>query len=161
MESSFKILTVVRRTLLCMVIGLSVACGRPDADVQAAVRAQLANDPVTAPLDLSVEVKRGVVRLSGETRTAAEQAKAIEIARSIEGVSDVISDMRVADAGLVEAIKKAFAADPVLASVPIEVDSRDGAVRLMSDQTNREQRERAVAVAKRVEGVKHVEDLMK
>ncbi len=148
-------------TLLCTVLGLSIACGRSDSEVQGAIQSQLAKDPVTAPLKLSVDVAKGVVTLAGETKTGAEQARATEIARSTEGVSDVVNAMRINDGTLADAVRKALAADPVLAGVPIEVDSRNGYVRLISNDTNRDQRERAFAVASKVDGVKEVEDRMK
>jgi hyperosmotically inducible periplasmic protein len=151
-----------RRLGLLIVTLLAGACGRSDSDVQAAVERQLAKDPLTAPLNLSVTVTNGVASLAGETTTAAEQARATELARGIEGVKNVVNQMRIDDdVLLVEGIKKALSADPLVASVPIDVDSRDGHVRLMSDQTDRAQRERAVALAKQVHGVKSVEDRMR
>jgi osmotically-inducible protein OsmY len=161
-SSSFEaVRAVARGTLLFTLMVCAAACGRPDSEVEAAVKAQLAKDSVTAPLKLSLEVRRGVVYVVGETRTFAEQERVTEIARSIEGVKDVTNAMRITDGVLVEEVKKALAADPVVASVPIDVDSRNGFVRLMSDATNREQRERAVALAKKVDGVKNVEDRMR
>ena len=47
------------------------------------------------------------------------------------------------DKVLVDAVTKALAEDAMLATVPIKVDFRDGKVRLMSDETDRAQRERA------------------
>jgi len=149
------------RAALFFAVTTVAACGRPDADVQAAVKGQLAKDPVTAPLDLTVDVQRGVVTLAGQTSTIAEQTRASEIVRSIEGVKEVTNQMSIADGLLVEAVKKALAADPLLGSVPIEVDSRNGYVRLISNDTNKEQRDRAREVAKSVGGVKGVEDRMK
>jgi hyperosmotically inducible periplasmic protein len=149
------------RALLCLAVGLAIACGRSDQDLEQAVRKQLAADPATANLDLSVSVRGGTVSLSGETRTRAEQARATEIARGTEGVTDVTNLMVISDGDVVDAVRKALAADPVLASTRIEVDSQNGIVRLMSDSTDRAQRERALAVAKAVVGVKGVEDRMK
>jgi hyperosmotically inducible protein len=150
-----------RTALVCALVSVAVACGRPDSSLEQAVRTQLEKDPMTAPLELSVAVRRGIVHLSGETRTRAEQARVLEIVRSLEGVKDVTNAMRISDGPLVEAVRKALAEDPMLASVPIDVDSRNGYVRLMSDQTSRDQRERAMAIARKVDGVREVEDRMK
>ena len=156
----FRSLVATRSILPLLVIGCA-ACGRPDADVQAAIKAQLAKDPATAPLDVSVEVRSGVATLAGNTRSQAEQTRAIELARSIEGVKDVKNEMTISDGALVEAVKKALAADPMVGSFPIDVDSTNGFVRLMSDKTDSTQRERAVTIARSVNGVKGVEDRMK
>lgn len=141
---------------------LAVACGRSDSDVKEAIEAQLAKDPVTAPLQLTVDVREGIASLSGLTRSVDEQTRAAEIARGVVGVSAVVNEMELdEDEQLITAVRRALSDDPLLASVPIDVDARDGFVRLMSDATNAEQRERAVAVARAVDGVTDVEDRMK
>jgi hyperosmotically inducible protein len=121
----------------------------------------LAVDAVTATLHLDVSVDRGVVRLIGEVSAREQQRRAIELARTVRGVKDVVDEMYLSDAAIVAAVKKTLASDPVLSSVPLEVDSSGGNIRLMSDQTNQEQRTRAVDVASKVDGVKHVEDRMR
>jgi hyperosmotically inducible protein len=102
-----------------------------------------------------------VVKLAGDTNTSAEQTRAIEIARAVKGVKDVVSEMRISDTAIVNNVKKALTADEMLAKVPIDVDSSDGYVRLMSAATNRDERQRALEVAKTIEGVASVEDRMK
>jgi hypothetical protein len=73
-----------------------------------------------------------------------------------------LDDVKAVDDGaLAEAVRKALAADALVAAAPLEVDARNGYVRLMSDATNAEQRARAVAIARSVEGVKEVEDRMR
>jgi osmotically-inducible protein OsmY len=151
----------IARCAIALLFMICAACSRPDADVEAAIKGQLAKDRATAPLELAVEVRNGVVTLAGKTRNAGEQTRAIEIARSIEGVKDVTNQMTISDGPLVEAVKKALAADPMVGSIPIDVESTNGVVSLMSDQTNRDQRERAVAIARSVDGVKGVEDRMR
>ena len=153
---------IARAWLLLIPVLISAACGRSDADTAAAVQAQLEKDPVTAPLNLSVTVSDGVASLAGEVRTAEEQHRAIEIARAVVGVSEVVNAMDMdEDLGLAAAVRSALAEDPALASVPIDVDAQDGFVRLISDATTSEQRELAVAVASAVDGVREVEDRMK
>lgn len=152
---------IARRGLVCGVIGISVACGSPDSNAEARIRTQLATDPVTAPLNLFVEVRGGVAYLSGETITRAQQERSTMIARGVEGISGVMSQLTLSDTVIVEAVRRALAADPVVGAVPIHVESRRGLVRLMSNATNEEQRKRAIALAKAVDGVLLVEDLMK
>ena len=146
----------------CALLAIFAAgCGRPDSEVASSIKQLLANDPATASLDISVVVRRGVAYLSGETTTCAEQERAIELARKVEGVSDVENHLQIKDELLAAAVKKALSAEPLLTEVPIDVDSRNGHIRLMSDRTDREHRERAVAVARNLCGVREVEDRMK
>lgn len=140
---------------------ITTACGRTDPALLSAVSAQLSADPAIAPLRLDVSVSRGVVVLQGDTNSKAEQDKAVEIARAVRGVRDVVNEMRISDESITNNVKEALASDQMLAGVPIEVDSTDGHVRLHSSETVREQRERAVQLAKAVEGVTGVEDRMR
>jgi osmotically-inducible protein OsmY len=156
-----RFLKIAPWAVVCVVLGASLACGRADSELRAEVQTKLANDAVTAPLGLKVDVRRRVVYLSGETTTRAEQQRATEIARSVDGVSDVMSEMRINDQVIVDAVKRALASDPMVASIPIDVDSDRGFVRLMSDKTTRPERERAVALAKAVDGVTEVQDRMR
>ena len=138
-----------------------VACGRTDPALLAAVSAQIAADPSLAPLRIDVSVARGVVHLRGDTNSRVEQERAVEIARAVRGVRDVVNEMHISDERIMENVKKALGGDQTLVGVPIDVDSTDGHVRLHSSQTNRDQRERAVQLAKAVEGVTSVEDRMR
>jgi osmotically-inducible protein OsmY len=140
---------------------LLVACGQPDPAIQTAVDAQLAADTVTAPVSIDISVNRGVVRLSGDVESRDQQRRAVEHARAVPGVKNVIDEMRLSDTAIVAAIKRALAADPLVGKIPIDVDSSAGNIRLRSDQTGKDDRTRAVEVASKIDGVTHVEDLMR
>jgi osmotically-inducible protein OsmY len=155
---------LLRRAVQCATVFALLAaagCGRADSDVQASVKNELARDPRTAPLALVVVVENGVATIGGETLTIGQQERALELARAVDGVKEVRNEMAIEGAVLIEAVKKALAEDAALAAVPIKVDFKDGKVRLISDQTDRAQRERAVAIARAVEGVEELEDRMK
>jgi len=62
---------------------------------------------------------------------------------------------------LADKVKDALGQDAVVGKIPIDVEAQGGLVRLSSDQTNREERERIVKIASSVEGVKEVEDRMR
>ena len=145
--------------LLCVII--PAACGRTDPAIQVDVDARLSADPATAPLSLDISINRGVVRLAGEVNSREQRRRAVELARSVDGVKDVVDEMHPSDAAIVAAVKSALSADPLVGSVPIEVDATRGNVRLMSDQTDKEQRARAMELSTKVDGVKHVEDRMR
>lgn len=139
----------------------SIACARSDADLEKAVAGRLAADPATSTLHIAVGVTRHIVFLSGMTNTPEEQQRALDVTRSVRGVGLVVNEILLNETELADEVKRALAADPLLAAVPMEVEAQDGVVRLMSEATNREQRERAVQIASAVAGVKDVEDRMK
>jgi osmotically-inducible protein OsmY len=142
-------------------VAFSTACARADSDIRADVRSRLAASSVTTNRTLSINVDNGAVRLSGRTATREEQQQAMVLARSVDGVKVVVSDMWTTNVALVKRVREALAADPMVAKIPIEVDARGDTVFLMSAQTNEEQRRRAAHTASAVQGVGRVEDLMK
>ena len=145
--------------LLC--VGVHAACGRTDPAVQIAVDQRLSADAETAPLSLDISINRGTVRLAGEVSSREQSRRAVELARSVAGVKDVLNDMHLSDATIVAAVRRALAADPLVGKVPIEIDANRGNIRLMSDQTDKAQRARAMELSAQVDGVTHVEDRMR
>jgi osmotically-inducible protein OsmY len=151
----------VKLTLVCLVAGLSLACVPSEDDIKQNVRAQLASDPTTASLGLSVSVENRVVYVSGRTNTKAEQEKALELARAVDYVKLAVNDMWLNNAALANKVRVAITADPTVGKIPLDIDANGSTVRLMSDQTNADERARLVAIASAVEGVKEVEDRMR
>lgn len=150
------------RVAIVVLSGLIIAtCGRSDPALQTAVDSQLSVDSVTAPLSLDVSVTRGVVHLAGEVTSREQQRRAVEVARGVKGVKDVVDEMHLSDATIAATVKRLLAADPVVGKIPIDVDSTNGYTRLMSEQTNKDQRARAVEIARTVDGVTQVEDRMR
>lgn len=147
--------------LLCVIAGLCVACIPSEDEIRTEVRAQLATDPTTAALGLSVSAEKRVVHLSGKTATKEEQERALDVARAVSGVRFVVNDMWISNAALADKVKAALAADPMVGKIPIDVDAKGGSVRLTSDQTNRDERTRIVEITSKVEGVEQVEDHMR
>ncbi len=117
-------------------------------------------DQALAKLELSIEVKNRVVYLSGRTLTEEQQQRAVAAARG-RGIKLVVNHMSLINSALIDKVKQALAADERIGHIPIDVDAEGGIVRLKSDQTNSDDRERAVRVASSVDGVTQVEDLMK
>jgi hyperosmotically inducible periplasmic protein len=146
---------------LFLVTCLAVACGTSDADLKTAVETQIAADPITSASTVTVTVEGGAVRLAGQTPSRAAQQRAVEIARSIKGVKDVVSTMTLNDAVVEAAVRQALAADPLVGPIGIDVKAKDGTVQLHSAKTNADDRKRAVDVAKGVDGVTGVEDWMR
>ena len=150
----------LKRLLFALLISLVTSgCSRSDTDVQTDLQRQLAADSATT--GITVAVSQGVARLSGVTHSREQQDRALDIARSVKGVKEVESVMRLDDAALTDAVKKAIASDETVKAVPLTIEVRDGEVKLFSDRTNSDQRTRLTEIARTVYGVNHVEDNMK
>ena len=152
---------VPKLALGCLVAALCVACGPSEEDIKRDVRTRFDTNQTIAPLALSIEVKRQVVYLSGKTGTPAEQQQAMALANEAKGVKLVVNDMWLNNRSLADKVKDALGQDAVVGKIPIDVEAQGGLIRLSSDQTNREERERIVKIASSVEGVKEVEDRMR
>ena len=147
-------------TVACLAAVLCVACVRSEPNIRTDVRERLDADQTLAGLDLSIEVKKRVVYLSGRTFTEEQQRRAVTTARG-RGIKLVVNHMSLTNSALIDKVKQALAADETIGKIPIDVDAEGTIVRLMSDKTNSDERERAVQVASAVEGVTQVEDRMK
>jgi len=66
-----------------------------DATITARVKAVLLNDRQVAATKIEVSTSAGVVTLSGEAKSKADEARAIELARQVTGVRDVKSTLVV------------------------------------------------------------------
>lgn len=66
-----------------------------DAWVTTKVKAGILNEPSLKVSQINVETYNGVVQLSGFVDNAASQAKAVEIASAVQGVTSVKNDMRL------------------------------------------------------------------
>lgn len=75
--------------------GKSVSQGVDDGGITVRVRTALLNAPDVSATEIAVSTNGGVVTLSGKARSAEERDRAIDIARKINGVTDVRSNMEV------------------------------------------------------------------
>lgn len=66
-----------------------------DAVITAQVKEAILNEPSLRTEKISVETSKGTVQLSGFVSTFFARGKAIEIARSIKGVTAVKDEMRI------------------------------------------------------------------
>ena len=66
-----------------------------DATVTARVKTVFINDPVIGLARIDVETFKGVVTLSGRVKSKDEEAKAIALARTAKGVTDVKSTLQI------------------------------------------------------------------
>ena len=149
-----------RLIVACLSAVLCFACVLSESEIQRDVRERLDADTALAKLELSIDVKNRVVYLSGRTFTQEQQQRAVAAARG-RGIKLVVNHMSLINSALIDKVKQALAADDRIGKIPIDVDAEGTIVRLRSDKTNSDDRERAVRVASSVDGVTQVEDLMK
>lgn len=99
-----RTLAVISVTVLCA----TTACARgprtqagtveislDDGRLAAAVRTALVNDRDLGLRDIAVDVRQGVVSLSGQVRTLEEAQRAATVARGVRGVRDLTSTLSV------------------------------------------------------------------
>jgi hyperosmotically inducible protein len=89
--------------LLALILAapMLAACGKTvgqtidDAGITTRVKTAFINDPVVGAARIDVDTFNGVVTLSGRVKSKEEEAKAIQLAKSIQGVVDVKSTLQV------------------------------------------------------------------
>jgi hyperosmotically inducible protein len=73
----------------------TVGASNDDATITARVRTTLLNDPQVAATRIDVTTANGVVTISGSVKSAADEARAIQLTRQTAGVKDVKSVLKV------------------------------------------------------------------
>jgi hyperosmotically inducible protein len=72
-----------------------VADKTTDASITSAIKMKLANDDLTDALDIDVDTSNGMVTLKGTVSSQAEADRAVELARAVDGVKDVQSQLHI------------------------------------------------------------------
>lgn len=75
--------------------GEAVVDKTTDASITSAIKMKLASDDLTDALDINVDTSHGSVTLKGTVSSQAEADRAVELARSVEGVKDVSSELQI------------------------------------------------------------------
>jgi hyperosmotically inducible periplasmic protein len=66
-----------------------------DSVITTKIKADMARDPEVAAMDVHVETVKGVVMLSGFVNSQKEADRAVQLARSVEGVTEVKNGLKV------------------------------------------------------------------
>jgi osmotically-inducible protein OsmY len=66
-----------------------------DSVITTKVKAAILKEPGLKVAEINVETFKGVVQLSGFVSSAADESKAVEVARGVGGVKSVKDDMRI------------------------------------------------------------------
>ncbi len=74
---------------------MTVACSQSDPGITTAVKSKFAADDTVKAYRIDVDTKDRVVTLSGEVDNAVAKARAVEIARGVEGVRDVVDNTAI------------------------------------------------------------------
>jgi len=126
------------------------------------------------PFDIRVDSERGRVQLTGDVPSVVERKLAEQLAKDVGAVAQVDNQIRVQaddsdptytelyqlveDANITTRIQLQLLWNRATNSVDINVDSNDGRVTLSGKVAGEEARERTVAIARRTEGVRSVDD---
>jgi osmotically-inducible protein OsmY len=92
-----------KMTLLATLIAtpLATGCGKTigetidDTTITTRVKTAMLNDPAVGGLRIDVDTFKGAVTLSGRVKSQAERDQALEIARKVDGVTQVKDALQV------------------------------------------------------------------
>lgn len=161
---------------MAVVVLMTAGCAQPDPLITGKVKASLAVDSNVRATQIEVATKDGVVTLTGNIDSQAEKDRALEIARSTNGVKNVVDMIAVRtgaesgdapdpnrtvgehvdDAVITAAVKTHLLEDPMVKGSQIDVDTRAGVVFLTGSVRSQAESQRAVEVARATEHVKDV-----
>lgn len=185
-----RIETLVWNTALASLLAASVvACSKPvdsvgqplpsttvgtdidDSVITSSVKSALLADADIKSLDFNVETRKGEVMLSGFVDNQAQLDRATNAARAVAGVKGIQNNVvlkgaptsvgKKVDAGIITSkLKTALLADQSIKSLDIAVVTRDDEVLLSGFVDNQAQVDRAMEVARGIEGVRLVRNEM-
>lgn len=142
-----------------------------DSVVTSSVKAALLADPDVKSFDLKVETRKGEVLLSGFVDNQAQMDRATAATHTVSGVKSIQNNLilkgapttvgnKVDDGIITGKVKAALLSDPNIKSFDIAVVTRKDEVLLSGYVDNRVQMDRAVEIARGIEGVRLVSNEM-
>ena len=185
-----RIQTLVLSTALASVLTVSViGCSKPvdsvglqgpgttvgtdidDSVITSSVKSALLADADIKSFDFKVETRKGEVLLSGFVDNQSQLDRATAATRAVAGVRSIQNNVilkgapttvgKKVDAGIITSkVKAALLGDPSIKSFDIAVVTRDDEVLLTGFVDNLTQVERAMEVARTIEGVRLVRNEM-
>lgn len=142
-----------------------------DSVVTSSVKSALLADPDIKSFDFKVETRKGEVLLSGFVDNQSQIDRATAATRAVSGVKNIQNNVilkgapttvgnKVDDGIITSKVKAAFLGDPNIKSFDIAVVTRKDEVLLSGYVDNKVQMDRAVAIARSIEGVRLVSNEM-
>ena len=86
-----------RLAALVGVAALTVACAQTDAGITTNVKSKMAADDSVKALEINVDTRNGVVTLTGDVDSAIAKERAVQIARTTDGVREVVDNLTVTE----------------------------------------------------------------
>ncbi|MEO7108439.1 MAG: BON domain-containing protein [Rhodoferax sp.] len=142
-----------------------------DSVITSSIKSALLADADIKSFDFKVETRKGEVQLSGYVDNQSQVDRAITITRAVAGVKDVQNNVvlkgapttvgKKVDATIMTSrVKAALLADASIKSFDIAVVTRDDEVLLTGFVDNQTQIDRAMEVARGIDGVRLVRNEM-
>ena len=132
-----------------------------DSEIEEVLNAKLTEAGLS---EIGAKVEAGSAFLMGVIPSLAVKKRAIEIAASVKGVREVVSELEIAagepidDLTLADDVAEALSDDPRIDVMDLRVRSKDGYVCITGEVTADWQRDLATDIAEAVPGVKGVEN---
>lgn len=167
---------LISAAILVIALPLAASCTRTQS-LKTSVQSKLDNDQTVSVAHIVVDSRGHTVMLTGNVDSQETKDRALELARSVEGVTNV-EDMisvrtaagngnapepdrtlgeHIDDAAITMAVKTALLADPVVKGTKIDVDTRDGVVYLTGTVSSSREKTKAIELARETKNVKDVE----
>ncbi len=142
-----------------------------DSVITSAIKSALLADADIKSFDFKLETRKGDVLLSGFVDNQSQVDRAIAVTRTVPGVKNVQNNVvlkgapttvgKKVDASIITSkVKAALLGDPSVKSTDIAVVTRDDEVLLTGFVDNQAQIDRAMEVARGIEGVRLVRNEM-
>lgn len=143
-----------------------------DTVVTASVKTALMQEPEVKSMDIQVETRGGEVMLSGFVDNQMQKERAVTVARAVEGVTGVQDSLALKTGGettvgakmddgiTTTKVKAALLADSSVKGTDINVETLNGVVQLSGFVDSQAQVDRALQLAKDVQGVTKVDNEM-
>jgi len=147
---------------------ISMGTELDDSVVTTRVKAALLDHIDIKGFDIQVETRKGEVMLSGFVANQSQVDQAMKVTKAVEGVTSVIDKLalkegaattigtKLDDSVITARVKSALLADASIKGLDITVTTRKGETQLSGFVDNRGQIDRAVEVARGIEGVTQV-----
>ncbi len=143
-----------------------------DAWVTTKVKTVLAFHKNVSASATVVTTEKGVVTLTGKTRSEAQKQLTTEYAKDVEGVKDVRNNLvvdkkahrtageKIDDSSITAQVKMSILFHKSTHALATKVTTKDGVVTLHGEAKNAAERDLATKLAEDVDGVKHVTNRM-
>jgi hyperosmotically inducible protein len=141
-----------------------------DSTITTRVKHVMMKDKVVKARQIDVDTINGHVNLTGAVATPHEAKRASQIARGVPGVQSVSNNIQIGERSvgdiwddnvLSNKIKAKLIAEPKIRSLNIDVDVYLGVVTLTGVVSSKYQRDRAIEISRRTDGIVKVIDNIK